>query len=103
VWLTFAGVPIAGLSMLELAERRPRYLIALFLPLLVADLWKGVFPGETERIGQFAFPFVAAAAGVALVRMEQWSGRRYPAVVAGAVLFAALQAIALETVYYMFW
>jgi hypothetical protein len=102
VWLTFAGLPVAALSMWEFFARRPRYLIALFLPLLAADVTK-IFPAETERIGQFAYPFIAAAAGVAFVRWEASSGRRRPGVLAALVGVAALQAILIEALYYTFW
>jgi hypothetical protein len=103
VWLTFAGLPIAALSLLELVERRPPYLLALFIPLVVADLAKGVFPGETERIGQFAYPFIATAAGAALVRIEGWSARRRPMLIAALVLVTAFQAITLQSLFYTYW
>jgi hypothetical protein len=103
VWLTFAGVPIAALMMLELIERRPLYLIALFIPLLVGDLAKGVFPGETERIGQFAYPFIATAAGASLVRLELWSKRRRPEIVAALVLMTAASAVVLQSLYFTYW
>lgn len=102
VWLTFAGLPIAALSLRELLARRPVYLLALFAPLAVANLTK-IFPAETERIGQFAYPFIAVAAGAALARWEESSGRRRPGVVATLVGFGALQAVALEALYYTFW
>ncbi len=102
VWLTFAGVPIAALSLKELVLERPRYLVALFVPLLAANFTK-IFPGETERIGQFAYPFIAAAAGTALARWETRSGRRRPAVVAALVAFSAAQAIVLESLFNNFW
>ncbi|MGZ7032592.1 MAG: hypothetical protein ACXVIJ_11525, partial [Thermoanaerobaculia bacterium] len=103
VWLTFAGLPIAALSILELTERRPLYLLALFIPLVVADLAKGVFPGETERIGQFAYPFIATAAGASLVRLESWRGRRRPGIVAILVLMTAMQAVVLQWLYFTYW
>lgn len=103
VWLTFAGIPIAALSILELVERRPPYLLALFIPLLIADLAKGVFPGETERIGQFAYPFIATAAGAALVRIEASSARWEPALIAALVLVTAFQAITLQSLFYTYW
>ncbi len=102
VWLTFAGLPIAALSVRELIFERPLYLIALFTPLLVADLTR-IFPAETERIGQFAYPFIATAAGSALARWEERSGARRPVIIASLVLFAALQTIALEALYYNYW
>lgn len=102
VWLTYAGLPIAALSLRELVVRRPAYLLALFAPLLAANLTT-IFPAETERIGQFAYPFVAAAAGAALVRWEESSGRRRPGVVGALVGFAALQTVLLEALYYNFW
>jgi hypothetical protein len=89
--------------ILELIERRPAYLIALFIPLLVGDLAKGVFPGETERIGQFAYPFIATAAGAALVRLELWSKRRRPEIVAALVLMTAASAVILQTLYFTYW
>lgn len=100
VWLTFAGLPIAALSVREIFEFRPRYLLALIVPLVLIDL-NHKFAGETERIGLFAYPFFAAAAAGWFVRWE--SGRRRPAIVAGLVGFTALQAIALEALYYTFW
>jgi hypothetical protein len=103
VWLTFAGLPIAALSIVELLERRPPYLLALFIPLLIGDLAKGVFPGETERIGQFAYPFIATAAGASLVRLESWSGRRRPVLVGGLVLLTAISAIVLQALYFIYW
>jgi hypothetical protein len=103
VWLTFAALPIAALSILELLEHQPPYLLALFIPLLIGDLAKGVFPGETERIGQFAYPFIATAAGASLVRLESWSGRRRPALVGGLVLLTALTAIVIQSLYFIYW
>jgi hypothetical protein len=103
VWLTFAGLPIAALSLLELVERRPPFLLALFVPLLIADVVRGVFPGETERIGQFALPFIAVAAGASVARLESWSGRLRPDVVGALVFFTAAQAIVLESLYYTVW
>lgn len=100
VWLTFAGLPIAALAVRELFEHRPRYLIALFVPLLLIDL-NHKFAGETERIGQFAYPFIAAAAGGWIAR---WEGRRpWPLVIAALVVIAALQSVLLEALYYTFW
>ena len=103
VWLTFAALPIAALSIHELLEHRPLYLLALFIPLLIGDLAKGVFPGETERIGQFAYPFLATAAGASLVRLESWSGRRRPALVGGLVLLTASTAIVIQSLYFVYW
>ncbi len=102
VWLTFAGLPIAALALRELVFERPRYLIALFIPLIIAALTPH-FRGETERVGNFAYPFIAVAAGAALVRWEERSGRRRPGVVAGLVVFTALQTIALEALFHTFW
>ena len=102
VWLTFAGLPIAALGVRELIFERPRYLIAFLIPVLIADLtW--IFPGETERIGQFAYPFLAAAAGIALVRWEASQGRRRPWVVAWLVLLAAVQTMMLEALFFTHW
>jgi hypothetical protein len=102
VWLTFAGVAIAGLSMWELVSRRPRFLIALFLPLMAANLTR-IFPAETERVGMFAYPFIAAAAGLALARWEAETGGRRPGVLSALVVVAALQTILLEALFYNFW
>jgi methylthioxylose transferase len=102
VWLTFAGLPIAAFALRELVFERPRLLLALFLPLLLADVTR-IFPAETERIGQFAYPFLTAAAAAAYVRWEGSSDRRRPAVLAGLIAFAALQAIALEALYFTYW
>ncbi|MCA1834718.1 MAG: glycosyltransferase family 39 protein, partial [Actinobacteria bacterium] len=100
VWLTFAGLPIAALSVRELIERRPQFLIALFIPLLLIDL-NHKFAAETERIGQFAYPFIAAAAGGWLARWE--GSERRPGAVALMVTVTALQAILLEALFYTFW
>ncbi len=51
----------------------------------------------------FAYPFIAAAAGVALARWEEDSGRRRPGVLAALVVVTALQTILLEALYYNFW
>ncbi|MFY9587328.1 MAG: hypothetical protein WAT66_07735, partial [Actinomycetota bacterium] len=102
VWLTFAGLPIAALSLRELVFERPRLLIALFVPLLIADATT-IFRAETERVGIFAYPFVAVAAGIALARWEERTGARRPGVVAALVTFGALQAIALEALFHTFW
>lgn len=102
VWLTFAGVSIAGLSSWELVTRRPRYLIALYLPLVAANLTR-IFPAETERVGMFAYPFIAAATGIALARWEDDTGGRRPGVLATMVVIVALQTILLEALYYNFW
>ena len=102
VWLTFAGVSIAGLSSWEFVRRMPRYLIALYIPLMVANLTR-IFPAETERVGMFAYPFIAAAAGSALVRWEDETGGRRPGALAILVVVAALQTILLEALYYNFW
>jgi hypothetical protein len=102
VWLTFAGVSIAGLSAWEFLVRRPRYLIALYLPLMAANLTR-IFPAETERVGMFAYPFIAAAAGIALTRWEDDTGRKRPGALAVLVVIAALQTVLLEALYYNFW
>lgn len=102
VWLTFAGTAIAGLSLREFLTERPRYLVALFLPLIVANLTR-IFPAETERVGMFAYPFIAAAAGIALARWESETGGRRPSVLAVLVVIAALQTILLEALFYNFW
>jgi hypothetical protein len=102
VWLTFAGLPIAAFALRELVVERPLWLIAFLIPLLAGDLTK-IFPGETERIGQFATPFIAAAAGTALARWEAASGRRRPGVLAALVVFAAAQAIVLEALFWTVW
>lgn len=100
VWFTFAGVAVAALSIRSAVTERPLYLLALIVPILALDL-NHKFAGETERIGQFALPFFAAAAAGWLVR---WEGdRRRPGVVAALVLATALQAILLEALYYTFW
>lgn len=101
-WLTFAGLPIAALGVWEFVERRSVYLIALFVPLMGANLTK-IFPGETERIGQFAYPFLAVAAGLAFERWERAGGRRRPGVMSALVVFAALQAVVLEALFYNYW
>ncbi len=97
-----AGISVAGMSSWELVTRRPRYLIALFIPLVAANLTR-IFPAETERVGMFAFPFIAAAAGIALARWEDDTGGRRPGVLATLVVIAALQTILLEALYYNFW
>jgi hypothetical protein len=102
VWLTFAGVAIAGLSTREFLTRWPRYLIALYVPIMIANVTR-IFPAETERIGMFAYPFIAAAAGIALTRWEDETGGRRPRVLAALVVVAALQTILLEALYYNFW
>jgi hypothetical protein len=99
VWLIYVGLPIAALSLRELVTKRPVWLLCFFVPLVVADFtW--LFLGETERVGQFATPFIAAAAGIALVRWERESGRDRSWVFASLVIFAALQAIAIEALYW---
>lgn len=102
VWLTFAGLPIAALAMREFLTRRPAYLLGLFLPLLAANLTT-IFPGETERIGMFAYPFIAVAAGTALARWEDSRGGRRPGAVAVLVVVAALQTVLLEALFYTYW
>jgi methylthioxylose transferase len=102
VWLTFAGLPLAAFMLRELVTKRPRYLIALFIPLIAADLTT-IFRAETERVGIFAYPIVAVAAGVGLWRWEEGSGKRRPGVVAALVVFTALQTVALEALFYTYW
>jgi hypothetical protein len=102
VWLTFAGAPVAGLSLWEFFTKRPRYLLGLFLPLIVANFTR-IFPAETERVGMFAYPFIAAAAGIALARWEAETGGRRPGVLAVLVVVAAAQTILLEALFYNFW
>jgi hypothetical protein len=102
VWLTFAGVPIAAYALKELFFKRPAWLLTFLAPLVVADLTK-IFPGETERVGQFAAPFIAAAAGAALVRWEARSGRKRPGLLAALVLITATQAIVLQWLFNTIW
>ena len=102
VWLTFAGLPMAAFGLRELMIEKPRYLLALFVPLILSNLTY-IFPAETERIGQFAYPFLATAAAAALVRWEDDSGTRRPAVIAALVVFAALQTVALEALFFTYW
>jgi hypothetical protein len=101
-WLTFAGLPIAAFALKELFFERPAWLLCFLAPLLVADLTK-IFPGETERIGQFATPFIAAAAAAALVRWETASGRKRPWLIALLVVFTASQAIVLQAFFNTIW
>jgi dolichyl-phosphate-mannose-protein mannosyltransferase len=101
-WLTFAGVPIAAFALRELFFKRPAWLLTFLAPLLVADLTK-IFPGETERIGQFATPFIAAAAAAALVRWETTSGRKRPGLIALLVVITATQAIVLQALFNTVW
>ncbi len=100
VWLTFAGLPIAALGMREALVRRPRFLLSLFVPLVLIDL-NHKFAGETERIGQFAYPFLAAAAGGWLARTNL--ARSHPWLVPALVMFTAFQTIALEALFYTYW
>jgi len=102
VWLIFAGLPIAAFSLRELFTKRPAWLVAFLLPLLLADFTR-IFLGETERVGQFAAPFIAAAAGAALVRWERESGRDRPGVIAALVLLTAAQAIVIEALFWTVW
>jgi hypothetical protein len=102
VWLTFAGLPIAAFALRELFFKRPVWLLSFLSPLLVADLTK-IFPGETERIGQFATPFIAAAAGAALVRWEIASGRKRPVLIALLVVITATHAIVLQALLNTIW
>ena len=102
VWLIFAGLPIAALSLRELVTKRPAWLLTFLTPLLLADLTT-LFLGETERVGQFAAPFIAAAAGAALVRWERESGRDRPGVIAALVLLTAAQAIVIEALFWTVW
>jgi hypothetical protein len=102
VWLTFAGTAIAGLSLWEFFTKWPRYLIALFLPLVVANITR-IFPAETERVGMFAYPFIAAAAGIALARWEAETGGRRPGVLGVLVVAVAVQTVVLEALFYNFW
>lgn len=101
-WLIFAGLPIAAFSLRELITKRPVWLLTFFTPLVLADLTT-LFLGETERVGQFAAPFIAAAAGAALVRWERGSGRDRPGVIAALVLLTAAQAIVLEALFWTVW
>ncbi|HLW17030.1 MAG TPA: glycosyltransferase family 39 protein [Actinomycetota bacterium] len=102
VWLIFAGLPIAALGVRELITKRPAWLWTFFTPLVLADLTT-LFLGETERVGQFAAPFLAAAAGAALVRWEKESGRDRPGVIAALVLLTAAQAIVIEALFWTVW
>jgi len=102
VWLVFAGLPIAALGIRELVTKRPAWLLTFFTPLVLADLTT-LFLGETERVGQFAAPFLAAAAGAALVRWERESGRDRPGVIAALVLLTAAQAILIEALFWTVW
>ena len=88
--------------MRELFTKRPAWLVAFLLPLLLADFTR-IFLGETERVGQFAAPFIAAAAGGALVRWERESGRDRPGVIAALVLLTAAQAIVIEALFWTVW
>ena len=101
-WLIFAGLPIAALGVRELLTKRPAWLWTFLAPLVLADLTT-LFLGETERVGQFAAPFLAAAAGAALVRWEKESGRDRPGVIAALVLLTAAQAIVLEALFWTVW
>jgi len=102
VWLVFAGLPVAALGIRELVTKRPAWLLTFFTPLLLADLTT-LFLGETERVGQFATPILAAAAGAAFVRWERESGRDRPAVIAALVLVTAAQAILIEALFATVW
>ena len=102
VWLVFAGLPIAALGIRELITKRPAWLLTFFTPLVLADLTT-LFLGETERVGQFAAPFLAAAAGAALVRWERESGRDRSGVIAALVLLTAAQAILIEALFWTVW
>jgi hypothetical protein len=102
VWLIFAGLPIAALGIRELVTKRPAWLLTFFVPLVLADLTT-LFLGETERVGQFAAPFLAAAAGAALVRWERESGRDRSWVIAALVLLTAAQAIVIEALFWTVW
>jgi hypothetical protein len=101
-WLIFAGLPIAAFGFRELVTKRPVWLLTFLTPLLLADLTT-LFLGETERVGQFAAPFLAAAAGVALVRWERESGRDRSGVIATLVLLTAAQAIVIEALFWTVW
>ena len=101
-WLIFAGLPIAAFGVRELITKRPAWLWTFFVPLVLADLTT-LFLGETERVGQFAAPFLAAAAGAALVRWEKESGRDRSGVIALLVLMTAAQAIVLEALFWTVW
>lgn len=102
-WLTFAGLPIAALAIRELIERRPKYLLAMAIPvglfyLMPAALTR-IIPGEVERTIQYALPVAAIAAASALVRAEEDS----PALPAILVAIAIVQTIALQTLFFTFW
>jgi len=101
-WLTFAGLPIAAFGLRELFLKRPAWLLIFLTPLLYGDLTK-IFPGETERIGQFATPFLATAAAAALIRWETASGRKRPALMALLVVIAATQAIVIQWLFNTVW
>jgi hypothetical protein len=88
--------------MREFFTKRLLWLAAFFVPLILADFTR-LFPGETERVGQFATPFIAVAAGLALARWEKSSGRSRPGVIAALVILTALQAIALEALFWTVW
>ena len=102
VWLIFAGLPIAAFALRELVTKRPGWLLAFLTPLVLADLTR-LFLGETERVGQFATPFIAAAAGIALVRWERESGRDRSWVIGMLVALTALQAILIEVLFWTVW
>lgn len=101
-WLTFAGLPIAALGLREMFLKRPAYLLAVFAPLFLLDFSR-FLSAETERIAQFAFPFMAVGAAAAFVRWEETSGSGRRGVLAALVVFAALQTVLLESLYHIYW
>lgn len=103
-WLTFAGVSVAGLALRELFVERPRYLLALLVPVAVFYVLPStmtlLIPGELERTVQYAYPLAAVAAATALVRWEAGDRARGARAIGWLVGIAAAQAILLEALYF---